>query len=325
MRPGKRVLGVIGTMVWDTIWREQQVGSPTEEWGGISYALAAADAIGSLDFKVRPIIKLGRDLAERGFRFLRELSVIETDETVVVVDAPNPRVELRYTAGERRCERLQGGVPAWSWQELAPRIEGCHALYVNFITGSEFDLEIARRLRRHFGGPIYADVHSLMLGTGPAGERHLRPLERWSEWLRCFDVVQLNEEELGILSAHWGDPWAFAAAVVGRETRLLFVTLGAGGSAYVTASDALPLDRSGRRVLESPGPVRTGRVDVEPVENGDPTGCGDVWGITAFRALIAGMDVEEAMRLANAAARSNASHRGATGLNRFLRGEIERA
>jgi sugar/nucleoside kinase (ribokinase family) len=311
-------------MVWDTIWRKPRVGPPVEEWGGISYALAAADAVTPLTYTVRPVIKLGRDLAERGFRFLRELSVIETNETVAVVDAPNPRVELHYAGAERRCERLRGGVPAWDWAELAPRIDGCDALYVNFIIGNEFDLAMAKQLRRHFDGPIYADIHSLMLTTGPRGRRRPQPLERGSEWLACFDAVQLNEMELGLLSADRGDPWAFAADAVGRETRLLFVTLGAGGSAYVMAPNALPLEgpkREGARLGR--GLVRTGRLEVQAVEGGDPTGCGDVWGITAFSALIAGEDVEEAMHLANAAARSNVLHVGATGLNRFLKGEIE--
>ncbi len=319
------VLGVIGTMVWDTIWRQPDVGSPVEEWGGISYALAAADAVAATDHQVRPIIKLGRDLAERGRRFLRELSVIETDETVSVVDAPNPRVELCYTGSWRRSEWLRGGVAPWTWTELAPRVAGCSALYVNFITGSEFDLEVAQHLRRTFDGPIYADIHSLLLATGPGGERYRRTLDRWSEWLCCFDVVQLNEDELRALSAHWGDPWAFAAAVVGREPRLLFVTLGPSGAAYVMAADAVPLDRTGRSRVETQGALRTGRVDVQAVEGGDPTGCGDVWGMTVFRALLAGRDVEAAMRLANATASRNVAHRGASGLNRFLRGEIELA
>ena len=72
-------------------------------------------------------------------------------------------------------------------------------------------------------------------------------------------------------------------------------------------------------------PVRTGRVGVGRVIEGDPTGCGDVWGITAFGALLAGLEVEETMRLANAMACRNVGHRGASGLNRFLRGEIESA
>jgi sugar/nucleoside kinase (ribokinase family) len=320
-----RLFGVIGTMVWDTIWRETPVGSPVEEWGGISYALAAADALMPSDFKVRPVVKLGHDLAERGFRFLEGLAVLETDETISVVDSPNPRVELRYKGTERWCERLQGGVPAWTWEELAPRVEGCDALYVNFITGYELELEVAQQMRRNFSGPIYADLHSLMLALGPEGERSLQPLERWAEWLGCFDAVQLNEDELTILSSHWGDPWAFAADVVGRGTRLLFVTLGPAGAAYVMSPGALPLAHAGRSDLETPGPVSTGRLEVEPVAEGDPTGCGDVWGITAFHAVVSGPDVERAVRRANAAARANVAHSGASGLNSCLRGDIERA
>ncbi|KPK81903.1 MAG: hypothetical protein AMS25_04555 [Gemmatimonas sp. SM23_52] len=319
------ILGVIGTMVWDTIWRQSDVGSPVQEWGGISYALAAADAVAPRAYQVRPLIKLGRDLAERGFRFLRELSVIETDATVSIVDAPNPRVELRYTGGKRRSERLRGGVPPWTWAELAPRIAGCDAVYVNFITGSEFDLEVAQQLRRSFEGPIYVDIHSLLLATGPGGERYRRSLDRWSDWLRCFDVVQLNEDELRALSSHWGDPWEFAAAVVGGESQLLFVTLGPSGAAYVMAADALPLGRTGRSSIDSHAAVRTGRVGVVAVEGGDPTGCGDVWGMTVYRALLAGHDVEQAIQLGNAAASRNVAHCGASGLNRFLRGEIELA
>jgi sugar/nucleoside kinase (ribokinase family) len=319
------ILGVIGTMVWDTIWRESGVRSPVEEWGGISYALAAADAVAPRDYQVRPLVKLGRDLAERGRRFLQELSVIETDATLAVVDAPNPRVELRYTSGERRGEWLRGGVPPWTWAELAPRIAGCDALYVNFITGSEFDLEVAQQVRRAFGGPIYADMHSLLLATGAGGQRYRRSLDRWSEWLRCFDVVQLNEDELRAISAHWGDPWEFAAAVVGRQPELLFVTLGPNGAAYVMAADALPLGRAGRSRAESRVTLRTGRVAAVAAEGGDPTGCGDVWGMTVLRALLAGRDVESAMQLANAAASRSVAHRGASGLNRFLRGEIELA
>jgi sugar/nucleoside kinase (ribokinase family) len=86
---------------------------------------------------------------------------------------------------------------------------------------------------------------------------------------------------------------------------------------------ALPLQREQRERLEKLTAVRTGRVAVEPVEGGDPTGCGDVWGITVYRSLLDGIELEEAMGRANAAASRSATHRGASGLNRFLRGEID--
>jgi sugar/nucleoside kinase (ribokinase family) len=317
-----RLLGVIGTMVWDTIRGESHPGWWVEEWGGISYALAAADAVAPDGLRVRPILKLGRDLAERGFAFLRSLSIIETDQSVVICDAPNPRVELRYRGLERYCERLRGDVLPWSWEELAAHVEGCDALYVNFITGYEFDLEIAQLLRRHFGGPIYADIHSLMLARGPRGERTLRPLGRWDEWLACFDIVQVNEDELRVLAADWGDPWAFAADAVGYGTELLLVTLGPGGAAYVMSESAPSRVGSRRSGATGSGLTRTGRISVESVRDGDPTGCGDVWGMTACLGLIQGLDVEAAIRRATRLAGANVSYRGTSGLSLYLRSEI---
>ena len=319
---GMHVVGVLGTMVWDRIWRESDVQARVEEWGGIAYALAAADALGPpCDVRVRPIVRLGQDLAERGYRLLQSLSAIETLDAVSVAEAPNPRVELRYHGPMRRSERIEGRVPPWTWAELDVRLRGCDALYVNFITGEELDLATMQAVRRRFDGPIYGDVHSLLLARGPRGERNLRPLIRWSEWLRCFDVVQVNEGELVALSSHWGDPWAFAAEIVGPAPRALFVTLGSQGAAYVLAPNALPL-MGARRAVEAVTPVRSGKVGTESVSDGDPTGCGDVWGMTCFGALLAGEEVEGAMCRANAAAARNVFHRGATGLNRYLRGQI---
>ena len=37
-------LGVIGSMVWDTIYDREPAQRATEEWGGISYSLSALDA-----------------------------------------------------------------------------------------------------------------------------------------------------------------------------------------------------------------------------------------------------------------------------------------
>jgi sugar/nucleoside kinase (ribokinase family) len=69
--------------------------------------------------------------------------------------------------------------------------------------------------------------------------------------------------------------------------------------------------------------VRTQRVppELRPRE-GDPTGCGDVWGATFFCSLFAQRDIDEAMRRANAAAARNVEHRGATGLHHHLQGRI---
>ncbi len=77
---------------------------------------------------------------------------------------------------------------------------------------------------------------------------------------------------------------------------------------------------------ESPpasGPIRTSRIPVErALERGDPTGCGDVFGGTLVGQLLWGVDIEAAVRKANALARRNLTLRGATNLHYHLRGEI---
>ena len=72
------------------------------------------------------------------------------------------------------------------------------------------------------------------------------------------------------------------------------------------------------------GPVRTALVPGVTARggDGDPTGCGDVWGATLFSHLLAGATLSDALAAANAAAARNVEHRGATGLAAFLRGQI---
>ncbi len=325
-----RRLGVLGTMVWDRIHARDGRAEPVEEWGGITYALAAAAAARPEGWTVVPIVKVGRDLENRARDFLASLPGIDRADGIRIVEEPNNRVELRYRDTERRTERLKGGVGPWTWDELAPIVTRLDALYVNFISGFEFDLETATRLRLGYHGPMYADFHSLLLGVDPTGLRVPQPLPAWREWLRCFDVVQVNEPELELLASAWGDPWRFAAEVVGDELRLLLVTLGGRGAAYIAAPgfDPQPLGWRMRGLvtppaLEARGPAVSERIAVTgPPVDGDPTGCGDVWGATCFCRMLAGDTLERAMRAANEAARRNVTHRGATGLHLHLQGRI---
>jgi sugar/nucleoside kinase (ribokinase family) len=322
-------LGIVGTMVWDRIHARDGRAEPIEEWGGISYALAAAAAALPAGWTIVPIIRVGSDLADRAYGFFRTLPCLDLESGVRVVAEPNNRVELRYQDSSRRTEQMTGGVGPWNWPDLAPIVARLDALYVNFVSGFELTLPTATATRSAFHGPIYADLHSLMLGITPAGVRMPRPLAAWREWLRCFDAVQLNEDELATLAHAWGDPWLFAAEMIGDGLRLLLVTLAERGAAYVAApsfDDDPAAWRSARvvvpRTLPS-GPVRTQLVSSElHPRAGDPTGCGDVWGASFFCYLLARRGLDGAMRAANRAAARNVEHRGATGLHHHLLGRI---
>ncbi len=325
--PRPRTLGVVGTLVWDTIHRRGTRELPVEEWGGIGYALEALSTTLPDDWEIRPVLKVGRDLAERAFHYLREIPRVRVEEGVLVVPEPNNRVELVYLDGDRRTERLSGGVPPWHWMELAPRVRGCDALYVNFISGFELDLDTARALRAGFPGPMWADLHSLFLGIGRLGDRVPRPLPDWAEWLSSFDAVQMNDDEFSLLGSLHGDPWALAGAAVGRDLRVVTVTMGGRGAGYVAAPafDPDPFTwPASRGRLAAAGAAASGRIplDADAVEGGDPIGCGDVWGSTVFARLLAGDPLEEAMREGNRMAGRNVRHHGARGLHHHLRGGV---
>ena len=312
-------LGILGTFVWDTIWTLADVreGRAFTSWGGVAYALAAASAARPEGWEVVPVVKVGADLAEEARGFVRGLPGVDGDSGWVVVPEPNNRVELRYTDDARRGERLTGGVQAWEWEELAPRVEGLDALYVNFLSGFEMGLETAEALRGGFDGPIYADLHSLFLGCPGAGVRQMRSLPEWERWVRCFDAVQVNEEELRMLLGGGAcvDAVDGAARVAAEGPRLVLVTRGAEGATYARSPD-LP-DHPLRWRESSHDGIPPARATIPPaarITGGDPTGAGDVWGATLFCRLLAGTSLDAAIEDAHAAAARKLTHRGATGL-----------
>lgn len=326
----KKRLGVIGTFVWDVIHGRDARQAAVEEWGGITYALGALDAALPPDWELVPLVKVGEDLAPQARDFLRTLRHVAADARPIAVPWRNNRVELFYETAERRSEVLTGGVPGWSWIGLAPLLHDIDALYVNLISGFELDLAVAQLLRQHFSGPLYCDLHSLVLAVQPDGLRTLRPLADVAEWCRCFDFMQVNEDELAMMAS---DPMALAATALAAGVSNLNVTLGARGVVYFAAPGFARLadlpsrratpDTSGRRAQDAA--IRTQLVPAHVAQvgdAGDPTGCGDVWGATYFARMVAGDIMSEAIRVALDAAARNVEHRGATGLAHYLRREL---
>jgi sugar/nucleoside kinase (ribokinase family) len=318
-----RTLGVLGTLVWDRIVDCDGRTEPVEEWGGIGYALAALSASLPEGWRILPIMKVGRDLFEEAYRFLGEIPGVDRSAVVIVPEANN-RVELRYESEGMRVERLTGGVPPWSWPELAHAVDACDALYVNFISGFEINLETAQALRVGYKKPTYTDLHSLFLRMSRHGLRIPQTLDAWEAWLRCFDAVQMNEAEFELLGAG-DDPWSLASSALGPDLKLLTVTLGPRGAAYLASSDFKSDPgkwRPDTRLAVSTG-AHSGRVGLLDLpRTGDPTGCGDVWGATTFARLLAGDTLDDAMARANRLAGRNVEHRGARGLYRHLAGRL---
>ncbi|HKP30647.1 MAG TPA: carbohydrate kinase family protein [Gemmatimonadales bacterium] len=321
-----RKVGVIGSLVWDEIHGRDPRAAPVEEWGGIAYALAGMDAALPDGWEIVPLVKVGWDLSAESQGFLRTLARLSPGARCVEVPTPNNRVVLHYQNAERRCERMSGGVPAWTWPELGPLVADLDALYINFISGFELGLGTAQALRQAFRGSIYADLHSLFLGMRQDGIRMLQPLPDASSWFGCFDVIQLNEDEMRQLS---DEPLAVSAHVLGAGAQALVVTLGPRGAVYVTGgradgqTDRLFDAVSARQpVRPSARPAVTELIQAPIVEVLDPTGCGDVFGATCCARLLGGDSLPDAVAGANRAAARAATFRGAGGLAAHLRGEL---
>jgi sugar/nucleoside kinase (ribokinase family) len=138
------------------------------------------------------------------------------------------------------------------------------------------------------------------------GIRVLQPLPDAASWFPCFDIIQVNEDEMNQLGP---DPLSLAAGMLGAGVSTLIVTLGPRGAIYVTDGGS--------------GPVRTALVSTSAMlGDTDPTGCGDVFGAAACARLLAGDSLEQAVAAANRAAARNVTFRGATGLAQHLRGEL---
>ena len=320
--PRRKRLGVIGTFVWDIIHGRDVRSAPVEEWGGITYALSAADAALADDWEIVPLMKVGADLAPEARRFLGSLRHVARDAAPIEVPQRNNRVELRYHSAERRSEVLTGGVPGWSWAGLQPLLRDLDALYINLISGFELDLATAQLIRVHFRRPLYCDLHSLVMAVEPDGLRTFRPLPEVAAWCACFDLVQVNEEELATMAP---DGMALAATATAAGVRNLLVTLGARGVVYFADADFAGIADLATPPRPGAGPLRTALVpaSVARVDGaGDPTGCGDVLGATYFSRLLAGDIMSVALQRALDSAARNVEHRGATGLANHLRGEL---
>jgi hypothetical protein len=295
-------------MVWDTIYGRDPAQPAVQEWGGIAYALAALDATLPEDWQIVPLIKVGRDFASKANEFLSGVRHTAHGARFIEVPEPNNRVTLRYESADRRCEQMAGGVPPWTWAELGPLVRDLDALYVNFISGYELNLETAQLLRRGFSKIIYADLHSLFLAKEPDGTRVPSPLPQVPAWFECFNIVQLNEDEMRLAGP---DALAVAAAALAQGCTAVCVTLGARGAIYFTGN-----------------PIRTELIPVPVVHPPafdriiDPTGCGDVFGGGAVAALLGGATLPDAIRSANQLGARNVMHRGATGLRDHLMGKL---
>lgn len=304
---GRREIGVIGTVVEDTIDRPGE--GTVRDMGGTYYSVIAMSVLLPPEVVALPVAAVGEDAIARVRADWAELPGISL-EGVHSVPAVNNKVHVEYDREGNRQETLSGGVPSVDWERLEPWTRRVEAWCWNFVAGNEVDRDTFERVKRRSTGPLHLDVHSLCLGPPREGKpREQRPPEDWEGWIEGARWVQVNEVEAGLLSDRRAHPISpdreagFAARVHALGAEGLLITRGSRGATWLPRSGAA-LDV----------PARSSRAI-------DPTGCGDVFG-AAWVALHVGRGMEPeaavrgAVRAAGAAASVSGTRRLAVALER---------
>ena len=270
------------------------------------------------DWEIVPLIKVGRDLAPRGGRAaLRGSGALAPGgafhrgaRAQQPGGAPLPvgRAALRADGGRRaRLDLARAGPDG-----AGPRRASTSTL----SPGSSCASAPRRRCGRASGARSTPTCTASFSACSRTGCGCCGPCPTPPSWFGCFDLVQVNEDEMRQLSP---DPLRISAQALGAGVSLLAVTLGPRGAAYVAAPGFDGWSGAGRR---SPGrqpcacPYRAHPRSAAWTTL-DPTGCGDVFGAAALPGSWPAMRSRLALREANRLAARNARFRGASGLSRM--------
>jgi sugar/nucleoside kinase (ribokinase family) len=285
-------VAVVGTLLWDTIrtWH----GASRQGPGGIAYNVAALASVLGPEDRVIPVCWLGGE----------HLSHLRTDwknlipplDFAYVCSSPagSDTNELTYHSPTRRREVMRLRCPPVT-EAMIDGVRDADLILFNAITGREFGLRTVRQAVETCRGILMLDVHCLVCRLGTRGDLTRQRWAAWREWTELFDVVQCNEEELGLMVGPHGSGLSDIAGAI-REVLLagpkcVVVTLASEGSVVGWRHDA------GTRYVHTPA--------VKPSTMVDQTGCGDSYSAGFICGYVRSGDPREAAILGTVVASTN--------------------
>jgi len=269
-------ISVIGAVVYDEIITAD--GVRRESFGGITYNIAALSSIVDDDTTIYPVANVAEDRWDEVVELLSRYPLVKQDG-MMRVPGKLTAAKLVYTSPTWRDETVLHPMRPLTPQRLSGALDS-DAVVVNFINGSELDLETFVWLRENARGLLHVDVHSKVTHWDEQGKKSLVPFADWREWLGRVNAAQMNEFEcemtVGRKLPRQRDFVESGAEIVAAGAPIVLITLGPVGSVLV-------YDR-GRLSGTSPDPgPRTAGPDIRWVANPalaveqvvDTTGCGD--------------------------------------------------
>jgi sugar/nucleoside kinase (ribokinase family) len=164
-------------------------------------------------------------------------------------------------------------------------------ILINMVTGFDVTLEQVQKIRKHFKGLIYLDVHTLSRGFDNNKKRTFRQIENFSGWASSVDLIQCNQLE-AVTLFNYQDELKTAAEVLKHGTKCFIVTKGEKGA---------------RIYFKQEGEVSSIFATAPKVKVLNKVGCGDIFGSIFFYFYLKTRDVNESLSIANIAATRSAA------------------
>jgi sugar/nucleoside kinase (ribokinase family) len=272
-------IAVIGAVVYDEIITAD--GARRESFGGITYNIAALSSIVGEQTAICPVSNVGEDRWDGVVELLSRYPLVKMDG-VARVPGKLTAAKLVYTSATWRDETVLHPMRPLTLERLTGSLDS-DAMLINFINGTELELDTFIGLRERFGGFLHLDVHSKVAGWDEQGKKSMKPFERWREWLGRVNAAQMNEFEcemtVGRKLREQRDFVEAGAEIVEAGAPIVLITLGPLGSVLVYSSSVV----RGPRSEDTPRPGTRSCDEIYWVANPaktvaqvvDTTGCGD--------------------------------------------------
>ncbi len=291
---------VIGHLCLDAIHPAE--GKEIEGYGGIYYTLGTLAALTGEQDTIFPVFGVNKNdygpLLENLARYPRVNTA-----GIFAFDSPTNRVHLLYKNQDSRIECSKDIAEPIPFERIRRHL-GVDGILINMISGRDITLETLDQIRmavRSQKIPIHLDLHSLTLGINAQHERFRRPLSDWRRWGFMVDIVQMNEEEIGGLTAEHLPEQQTAGHLLTLGIRAVVVTRGArGATVYFNEHKRL-----GRQEVEG---ITVARLH-------DATGCGDVFGAAFHYHYVRTRDPLASAHVANRIAATKAGMSGSDRLD----------
>ncbi len=164
-------------------------------------------------------------------------------------------------------------------------------ILINMITGFDLSLKQLKEIRSKYLGIIFLDIHTLSRGVNSKMERVYRQIPNVEEWLKCIDILQVNQFEIKTIFNE-EDEIKIVKNIFEYGTKIILVTKGNNG---VTA------------YFNIMGELNKINLPAEPVIAINTVGCGDFFGAVFFSSYLRDKNILESLIKANSAAAKFAS------------------